>query len=161
MAYQDENYKQNENVYDSIVQVFEDLKYEKCASIGNTWNVPVEALKGVTLKLVGKDHILVSYHSFMMSTPEILPHKKAECKKFLDEVAKELKKRFKSKTKKVLTLKKVSENDGIEKYSQMYAETSKSSLGSGPRAVMSAAGKYLVRVGRLYHFDTALKDDAE
>ncbi len=161
MPYQDENYKRNEDVYAAVVQAFEDLKHEKCASVGSTWNVPVENLKGITLKLVGKDHILISYHSFLMATPEILPHKKAECKKFLDEVAKELKKRFKTNTKKVLTLKKINETDGVEKYSQMYGEVSAVSPLGNPRRVLSTAGKFLVRTGRLYAFDTALKESDE
>ncbi len=159
MAYKDENYKQGEDVYSSLVQCFEDMKNAKIRSIGSTWNVAVESLKGITLKLVGDCHIQLTYTCFQMANPEILKDTHKDMKKFLDEVIKEMKKGFKSKTKTSIVFKKIQEHEGIEKYSQTFGAVSNASLGNGPRRASSVAGKYLLRCARVYEFSTSLQDD--
>lgn len=159
MAYKDENFKQGEDVYSSLVQVFEDMKTAKFRSMGSTWNVAVEALKGITLKLVGDSHIQLTYTCFQMANPEILKDTRREMKKFLDDVVKELKKGFRAKTKTSITFNKTKEYDGVEKYSQHFGAVSNASLGNGPRRASPIAGRYLVRCARVYEFSTSLQDE--
>jgi len=154
-GYADRNYQQKKNLYDSIAQAFQDMKYG-VVHTANSWNVPVEQLKGVTMRMVG-DTLEIAYHHYEVTTVEGLARVEDTGKDFLKETEKGIKKRFKELTKKTLNLKKISEDRVIEKASRLQADTSwmlgSSRYGYGARPV----GRYLVRDSRVYEYSAELE----
>lgn len=150
-SYEEKNYNRKKAIYDVIAQSLQDIKVEQNGMHG--WNVPVEQLKGITARLIGEGNLEITYHRFEVATIEGMAHRQDDGKKFLDMVVKEVKKKFRKFTGKTLDLKKVREDQAIDKYSRLQADTSwmlgSSRYGYGSRPV----GRYLVRDSRIYSFD--------
>ena len=156
MAYADENYMQQKNLYDTVSQVFENYKYG-ATSIGHSWNMPVEEIRGITLRYLGDNLLELTYHRYEVDTVEGLHRSEPEGQKFLSEVVKALKKEFKSATGETLEMKKVRESPVYyEKVSRLSAETSwmlgSSRYGHGARPV----GRYLAKTICVYDFSANL-----
>lgn len=153
-SYEEKNYNRKKAMYDVLAQCLEDLKIEQNGM--HSWNVPVEQLKGITFRFDGSGQLEMTYHRFEVATIEGMAHKADDGKKFLDTVVKELKKKFRKYTGKALELKKIREDQAIDKYSRVQADTSwmlgSSRYGYGSRPV----GRYLVRDSRIYDFDIEL-----
>lgn len=151
VSYAEKNYLQKKNLYDSIAQVFSDWKNETANSYG--WNKPVQEMNGCTMRFLAEGHLEITYHRFEVCTVEGLARGDNNGPKFLKDVVKELKKSFRKKTGKALKLEKVREDQAIEKYSRIQADTSwmlgSSRYGYGARPV----GRYLVRDSCVYEFD--------
>ena len=150
-SYEERNYNRKKAMYDVLAQCLQDLKFEQSGMHG--WNVPVEQLKGITSRFDGSGQLEVTYHRYEVGTIEGMAHRKEDGKKFLDIVVKELKKKFKKHTGKVLELKKIRDDQAIDKQSRLQADTAwmlgSSRYGYGSRPV----GRYLVRDSRIYEFD--------
>lgn len=129
----------------------QDIKVEQNGAHG--WNLPIQEMKGVTARLLGEGCLEITYHRFEVCTIEGLARREDDGKKFLQNIVKEVKKRFKKYTGKALTLKKVREDQNIDKHSRLQADTSwmlgSSRYGHGARPV----GRYLVRDSCVYEFD--------
>lgn len=158
ISYGDKNYQAKKNLFDSIAQVIEDIKYTEVHG-GHRWNLPVHEVTGLTARLVDGAHLELTYHRFVNGTYEDLARNQLDedGKKFIKEVVKQLKKRFKDKTGKALTLKEVDEPQrGYDKTGNIQAETAwmigSSRYGYGGRAV----GRYLVRDSCIYEFSAKL-----
>ena len=156
ISYADKNYQQKKALFDVIYQCVEDVKYE-ISNTGNTWNLPVEHMKGVTVRIRDGQLLEVTYHRYEVTTVEGLARLGDDGKKFIKDVTKEIKKRFKKYTGKSLTLKEhESPNPAFEKHSRLTAETSwllgSSRYGHGARPV----GRYLVKDIIVYNFSAEL-----
>ena len=156
LSYAERNYQQKKSIYDCIAQAVQDLKYDSVAA-SHRWNLPVEQIRGLTARLMG-ENLEITYHHMEVTTVEGLARLEEFGKSFLSETEKELKKRFKKLTGKVLNLKKIKEDRSFEKASRVQAETSwmlgSSRHGYGSRPV----GRYLVRDSRLYEFSAELEE---
>lgn len=150
-SYEERNYNRKKAYYDVIAQVLQDLKVEHAH---HGWNLPVQEMKGVTSRYLGEGNLEITYHRFEVCTIEGLARNEDNGKKFIEGIVKELKKRFRKVTKKALKLKKIREDQAIDKYSRLQADTSwmlgSSRYGYGARPV----GRYLVRNSCIYEFDT-------
>lgn len=153
-SYEDQKYQQKKSLYDSIVQAFTDFKDENYSH--HKWNVHTQDLKGITIKLLNNEHISLTYHRIEIGTTDTLAKDKDKGAAFLKEVEKGIKKHFKKNTKKALKLKKIREDQVIDKYSTLYADTS---WIIGTRLHRDPTGKYLVRDTRIYTFDEDLLGD--
>jgi hypothetical protein len=158
MAYADENYDGKKELYDSIAQCFENYKYGT-VNTASSWNSPVTKIRGITMRLNGNKELLLTYHRYEVTTVEGLERLRHEDTgiEFVAEVAKALKKEFKSLTGKALTLKRIDESPiNFEKASRLSAESSwmlgSSRYGHGARPV----GRYLVRTTCVYEFSADL-----
>lgn len=161
ISYGDKNYQAKKNLYDSIAQCVEDIKHGDVHG-GHRWVMPVQDLTGLTSRLVDGAHLEITYHRFVNGTYEDLARQSLDedGKKFINEVVKQLKKKFKERTGKALTLKEVEKDEprkrGFDKYGNVQAETSwmlgSSRHGYGGRAV----GRYLVRDSCVYEFSAKL-----
>lgn len=158
MGYADENYEKSRALYDQIAQVFEDYKYGAVSS-GHTWNLPIQEIKGVTMRFRGENLLEITYHRYEVTTVEGMARAKQDNDglKFVEGVVKQLKKEFKEATGKQLALEKVKDMPwSPEKASRLTADTSwmlgSSRYGHGSRPV----GRYLVRSTRVYKFDASL-----
>lgn len=153
-GFEDKNYSQKRAIYDALAQVFQEFKLEGMNSYG--WNKPVQQLDGVTMRFLGQNCLELTYHRFEVSTVEGLARRDDDGPKFLQNVAKELKKRFRKKIGKTLKLEKVRLDQAIDKQSRVQADTSwqlgSSRYGYGARPV----GRYLVRDSCVYEFDLDL-----
>ena len=153
VPYEEQGYNQKKSLYDSISQSFEDFKR---SSDVMKWNVPTEHLNGSTIKFLGENKLSVTYHCYEVTTVEGLARSEDEGYKFLDELVKGLKKKFKENTKKNLTLKEISLDRNLEKVSKLTAETSwmlgSSRYGYGNRPV----GRYLIRYNKVFEVSSAL-----
>jgi hypothetical protein len=159
VPYSEKNYKQKEALYDCIAQAFVNLKARKYSN--HRWNVRIEDLNGIQMKLLNREFLSLTYHRIEVGTTDSLARESNKGSEFLREVEKELKKEFKKLTKKALKLKKVKDDQMVEKYSHVSADTSwmvGSSRYGGPGYNV---GKYLVRDTRVYQFDEDLLGDDE
>lgn len=156
LSYEEKNYNRKKAMYDVLAQVLQDIKIEQSGM--HNWNLPVEQLKGITSRFDGSGLLELTYHRLEVATIEGMAHKQEDGKKFLETVVKELKKKFKKYTGKTLELKKIREDQAIDKYSRLQADTSwmlgSSRYGYGSRPV----GRYLVRDSCVYQFDTEMFD---
>jgi len=147
------HYNQNEDYYAMIMQIFQEMKQEKNNSFG--MSMPIEELKGLTIKLVEDDKVEVVYHSYVVTDVYELAKMEQLGTDVLKEVVSQLKKRFKKLTKKTINFKKVEGQVVYEKIGKTCAETSPY-FGHGLRSTMSTTtGKYLVREKCLYEFNVA------
>lgn len=121
LGYEDQGYNPKEALFDGLQQAFENLKQEKFNSGG--WNLPAEKISGVTMKLAG-DNLTLFYHHYEISTISDLPFIKDDGIKFLKGIEKELKKKFRSITGKTLKLKKIQDDQIVDKQSRLQADTS-------------------------------------
>lgn len=119
-SYQDKAYKQKEDLHSCLAQALEDLKNER--SMNHPWSKPVQELAGITMRRSGNELVELSYHKIIIGLPREVAPAEEEAKKFLDEIASELKKRFKKLSGKPLELKKVGENTNTQKYSRVFSE---------------------------------------
>jgi hypothetical protein len=121
-AYEDQQYQQKKDALSSLAQCFQDLKFDRNST--HTWNKALADVEGVTMKAVGDTVSLVA-HKIVTGTVETIQKDEGpRGKAFLKEVEKELKKRFKKMTGKDLELKKIKEEQQVEKYSVLQADTS-------------------------------------
>lgn len=152
LSYADKNYKRQKALYDVLAQVFQEWKYG-AVHTNNKWNLPVEQISGMTMRLLGEGHLELTYHHYEVTTVEGLARAELEGKKFVEEVVKILKKEFKKITGEALDLKKVKDGQVIDKVSRIQADSSwmlgSSRYGYGNRPV----GRYLVRDSCVYSFD--------
>lgn len=157
LSYEDKNYKQKQDIYSSLAQCFQELKYERQSS--GAWNLPVQQMESILLKQVGDETFAITFYRVETGTQESMARIGDEGKKIIKEVEKELKKRFKKMTGKTLELKKVKEEDSnFEKMSRLSGETSwmlgSSRYGYGSRPV----GRFAVKDTIIYSFDPSLLD---
>lgn len=155
-SYSDKNYEHKRAIYDVLAQIMSDMKYEMNGSHG--WNMPVEELKGVTLRLIGEESLEITHHRFELATVEELAMKSRDYKPFLNEVERELRKRFEEYTGKKISLKKIDEHLlQAEAYGKFQAETSYIYSGKvGHRGGMRPYRRYLMRDKRIYDFSAKL-----
>jgi len=154
LSYEDKKYDRKKAIYDVVIQIVEDLKYEGNSMHG--WNRPAQEAQGLTAKLIGNDNLELIYHRYEVTTVEGLARGERDGYIFLDNVVKEIKKRFKKYTKKTLKLQKVQESQAIDKVSRIQSDTSwmlgSSRYGYGQRPV----GRYLLRDRCVYSMDCDL-----
>lgn len=156
LNYEEKKYIQKRHLYDCIVQAFEDVKTDLNGQMGG-WNLPVEEVKGVSLRLVGDEHIELTYHHYEITTIEGLAVTESKGPTFLKDVVKSLKKKFRKLTGKTLNLKVIKESQAIDKVSRIQADTSwmigssRYGFGSHPR------GRYLVKDSCVYSFDASVE----
>lgn len=157
VSYADKNYQQKKALYDILLQVFQDWKYGQVHT-SRSWNTPVQDIKGATLRLVGEEHLELTYHHYEVTTVEGLARQNLteDGQKAIDAMMESICKEFKEVTGKTLKVKKIRNDQGIEKASRISAETSwmlgSSRYGYGARPV----GRYLVRDNAIYEFDAEL-----
>jgi len=152
VSYTDKNYQQSGNIYDTLAQCLDEFKYNSVHSV-NSWNMPTNEIQGVTMSLVGENNVRLIYHRYKVGTVEEVAksNMEEEGQKFLKDVVKELKKKFKSKTDKALTMKEVEVENHTDKASRISAETS-FIAGSNGRPV----GRFLIRDVALYEISASL-----
>jgi hypothetical protein len=155
-GYDEKNYKQDKNLYDSLAQSFSDLKNKPRRA---SWNVPGELLKGCNMRTMGEDKLELTYMCHQVGTHEDLIRIEDEGYKFVDELSKELKKLFKEKTGKALKMKEIKKIRDIEKTSMLSAETSWM-LGSS-RYGTSPIGRYLIRYRKVFEFSSTLEPKSD
>ncbi len=154
LPYEDKNFKQKKDIFSSLAQCFSDLKYEQQST--HKWNLPTDKMNAMDLKLVDEDHLTIRYYRVEVGTVETIKRSSEDGQKFVKEIEKELKKRFKKLTGKVLKLKKIKDDQDIEKMSRLQADSSwmlsSSRYGYGARPV----GRFLVKDIALYSFECEL-----
>lgn len=157
ISYADKNYQQKKSLYDILLQVFQDWKYGISHS-NTSWSLPVQEIQGATLRLAGNEHLQFTYHHYEVTTVEGLARMNLtkDGQRAIDELMKNLKKEFKKTTGKTLTVKKVKEDQALDKTSRIQADNSwmlgsnRNGYGSRPMA------RYLVRDSALYEFSANL-----
>lgn len=167
LSYSDKNYQRKKAIYDVLAQSLQDIKYGTSHSVlsagnslhaGTGWNQSVNEVQGVTLRFLGEEHISLCYHHIETATVEQLARMNLteDGQRFLKEVEKELKKKFKKYTGKTLKLKQVKKDQSVERYGRVTAETSwmlgSNRNGYGNRPV----GRYVVVDSSVYEFSTDL-----
>lgn len=154
VPYEDRNFAQKKSIYSSLAQCISDLKYDRSGR--HQWNLAIDKLDGVTIKLLDDENFSLTYYRVETGTVETLARGSNEGLAFLKEIEKDLKKRFKKLTGKTLDLKKVKEDHNLEKISRLSGETSwmlgSSKYGYGARPV----GRFAVRDTIVYAFDPEL-----
>jgi hypothetical protein len=155
VSYEEKNYNKKKELYGSIVQCLEDMKFGEVMG-GGKWNIPAEKISGLTYRLVGENHLELTYHHYEVTTVEGLAHMDDDGKSFVKEVVKELKKRFRKRTGKALDLKEIKYDRSLEKVSRMQADTSWMVGSSRYGYQQHPAGRYLVRDTSAYSFDEEL-----
>lgn len=152
LSYEDKKFDQGSSLVDSLSQAFVDFKHDKEKI--KSWNMPIAELDGVTMKILNDREICLTYHRVEVGTIESIAHLESNGKKFLKEVEKELKSRFKKLTGKSIELKKVKEDQSFEQYQRMQADTSwmvgSSRYGYNSRPV----AKFFVRDTIYYTYDS-------
>lgn len=157
VSYADKNYQQKKALYDVLAQVFQDWKYG-VVHTNNSWSLPVQEIQGATLRLVGEGHLELTYHHYEVTTVEGLARQNLtkDGQRFIDEMMKSLRKEFEEVTGKQLKVKKIKEDQALDKTSRISAETSwmlgSSRYGFGARPV----GRYLVRDSAVFEFSANL-----
>jgi hypothetical protein len=149
-SYEERNYEQKQCIYDSLAQCIQDLKYGEVVT-ANKWNALAEKIKGFTSRLVGNEHVELTYHHIEVTTVEGLARMEDDGKDFIKEAVKELKKIFKKKTGKALNMKEIKYDRSLEKMSQLQGERNWL-LGGGPYGARPV-GRYLVRDSVVYSFN--------
>lgn len=151
-SYEDKKYEQGNSLVASLKQAFVDFKHDKEKI--KSWNMPISELDGVTLKVFNDHEFCLTYHRVETGTIESIAQLESGGKKFLKEVEKELKSRFKKLTGKTLELKKVREDQDFEQYQRMQADTSwmvgSSRYGYNSRPV----AKFFVRDTIVYKYES-------
>lgn len=154
VTYSEKNYQQKRSIYDSIAQCIDEMKYNETNGVG--WNRALEEMKSVTARFIGNENLELTYHRFEMTTIEGLSRMEDDGKRFLAEVEKELKRRFKEKTGKALKLKMLKADQSNEKYSQLQSDNSWM-VGSSRHGGGSPIGRFLIRDSQVYSFSAKLE----
>ena len=158
VPYSEKNYQRKREIYDVIAQCIEDIRYGTIHS-AQGWNMLAERVKGITSKFLGEEHLQITYHRYEVGTVEELARIEIDKdgEKFIGEIIKELKRKFKQCTGKALTVKEVKVDQGLEKVSRLSAESSfllsSSHRGSAGRPI----GRYLIRTSVVYEFSANLE----
>src|SRR3990167_3108272 len=147
----DKRFLREQDVYSCIAQSFEDFKEELNSQ--HSWNIPLDETDGMSIKYVGENMLVVNYHKIKVGRQEDVILDEDVSKKKIDEIAKEVKKRFKKYSKKTLDLKKVKENRSVEKYSRVYAENVP--LFGGGYGYGQNIGRFYIINSRFYEFTTS------
>jgi hypothetical protein len=153
LSYEDQKFDKSKDIYASIVQAVEDVKYGEVMA-GGKWNKLVENVKGLTVRLVGTERIELTYHHYEVTTVEGLARMQDDGKLFIGEALKAIKKQFKSITGKALELKEIKFDRSLEKQSQLQGERNFLLGGGGYGA--RPVGRYLVRDSCIYSFDSEI-----
>ena len=146
----DKRFAGEKDVYSCIAQSFEDFKADLNSE--KSWNIPIDEANGMTIRYVGENLLAISYHKIKIGQQDDIMRDELDSKKMLDEMAKEVKKRFKKYSRKVLDLKKVKEARSVEKFSRMYAENVPL-FGNG-YGYGQSIGRFYVVDSRVYEFTT-------
>lgn len=152
LSYEDKKFEQGNSMIDCLQQAFIDFKHDKEKI--KSWNMPIAALDGVTLKIVNYNTVCMTYHRVEVGTIESVTPLKDSGKKFLKEVEKELKSRFKKLTGSILELKKLKEDQDIEQYQRMQSDTSWMVGSSRHSHVTRPVAKFFVRDTVYFTFDS-------
>jgi hypothetical protein len=142
LSYEDKKYEQGSSLVASLQQAFVDLKYDKEKI--KSWNMPIADLSGCTLKIVNDSELCLTYHRVEVGSMDEIARLQFAGKKYLKEVEKELKSKFKKLTGKTLELKKKSEDQNFEKYQHVRLDS------SDRRSI----GKYFVKDTILYTYSS-------
>jgi SMC interacting uncharacterized protein involved in chromosome segregation len=122
LSYEDKKFEQGNSLVASLQQAFVDFKSDKEKI--KSWNMPIADLNGVTLKILNNSEMCLTWTRVEVGSIEQMATIENNAKKFLKEVEKELKARFKKLTGKSLEVKKKKEDRMFEKYQSLYADTS-------------------------------------
>ncbi len=147
LSYEDKKFDQGNSLVDSLMQAFVDFKHDKEKI--KSWNMPITQLEGVTMKILNDKNVCLTYHRVEVGSIESMYELQTNGKKFLKEVEKELKARFKKLTGKTIELKKTKEDQDFEQFSRMQSD--RSSYGSGGRN--RSICKFFVRDTVTYSFE--------
>src|SRR3990167_9340938 len=147
----DKRFVRDEDVYSCIAQSFEDFKQDLNSQ--HSWNIPIDEADGMSIKYVGENMLVVNYHTIKTCRQEEVVSDEDISKKKLDEIVKEIKKRFKKYNKKALDLKKVKESRSVEKHSRVYAENVP--LFGGGYGYGQNIGRFYIINSRVYEFTTS------
>ena len=147
----DKRFVRDEDVYSCIAQSFEDFKQDLNSQ--HSWNIPIDEADGMSIKYVGENMLVVNYHTIKTCRQEEVVSDEDISKKKLDEIVKEIKKRFKKYSKKALDLKKVKESRSVEKHSRVYAENVP--LFGGGYGYGQNIGRFYIINSRVYEFTTS------
>ena len=147
----DKRFVRDEDVYSCIAQSFEDFKQDLNSQ--HSWNIPIDEADGMSIKYVGENMLVVNYHTIKTCRQEEVISDEDISKKKLDEIVKEIKKRFKKYSKKALDLKKVKESRSVEKHSRVYAENVP--LFGGGYGYGQNIGRFYIINSRVYEFTTS------
>ena len=120
-SYEDKKFDRGDSLVSSLQQAFNDLKYDR--EKVKSWNMPVCNLEGVTMKILNNTELCLTYHRVEVGSIESMQSLKTGGIKFLKEVEKEIKSRFKKLTGKSLELKKQKEDQNFEQYGRLQADT--------------------------------------
>ena len=151
VPYSEKNYVQKKNLFDTLAQVFQDVKHGEVHT-AHRWNQLSEQIQGCTMKLLSDGLVQLTAHRYEITTLEGLTRSNDMGTTILDEMEKSLKKEFKKKTDVDLKLKKVKEHHDVEKHSRIYSDVSPIWSGKTERPI----ARYLVRDTRVYEFDASL-----
>jgi hypothetical protein len=114
--------------------------------------MPIEELKGMTLKLVGDNKIEIMYHAYLVTSPYDLAKMEQMGSDVIKEVVNQLKKRFKKVTKKTLKLTKKDGQFAYEKVGKTCGEVS-GMFGQGTKSIMNnPVGRFLLREKTIYEY---------
>lgn len=150
-SYEDQKFIREDDTLNSLYQCYEDLKFDLNGRHG--WNKLMVDLEGLTMRFVGKDMVEITLHKYEVTTPALLAFREDTGKQFLDEVAKEFKKRFKDKTKKALKMTKKNESITHEKTARFLADNSWVLDGRRSNFGDQCMGEFLIRYTRLYKIE--------
>ena len=148
----------SQDIYKMLANILEDIKREM-KDAPTTWNKPVEELRGVTMTLIGQEHLQLNFHKYFVGNQHQIQQEADEEKKFMNEVEKELKKRFKKVTKRNLNLKKIKEDRDLQPMSKLTPDSSWM-LGSSRHGYgNNMIGRWHIRNFRIYTFENFLDED--
>jgi len=149
-SYEDNKYNRAKDIYNILLQSFEDVKHERNGKHG--WNKPVNEMAGISFRLMPTSQLEITYHRYEVTTREGLLRQKGVGYEFVKEVVKELKTKFRELTKKTLTLKEAHKDESFEKTSILQAPTS----GYFGNSLSRPYGRMLIRNSIIYDFDATL-----
>lgn len=155
LSYEDKMYQNQDSgkhIYDCIYQAFLDVKAEKRHG---GWNLPVVDQGGITIKFLGENKFCLTYHRVEVGTlEEIAKNKETSGKDYLKVFVSEIKKKFKALTNNALKLEKGKEDQVVEHYQRMYADTAWFNPSNMPARGRSPMSKFFVKDSCVYSFET-------
>jgi len=143
------NYVWGKNHYDTLATVFSHLKTEINGRHG--WNRPIEQLDGLTITFLGPNMVKINHAKYVVAAPHVMSKKELpEAKEFLDNLVKELAKKYKTVANTPITFKLQEEQQDTQLYSKLTADRSWALGGSYGTAV----GRYMLTTSRIYSVKT-------
>ena len=138
-------YKMTDHHYDTLMNVFNEVKRDINNNYG--WNRPVEQLDGCMMSNLGQNTIKLSHAKYVVSSRYALEKRdKSGAKEFLDNVAKQMAKRYQEVAGTSVNFSLVEERQDVEAVSK-YTPDQSWALGS-VQGVM--VGKYNITTSRIY-----------